>query len=400
MVTQFRLKAGLCMALGFSLFVSASVLATDLTPRQRRDLELLATGRARLALAEEIQRQCNLHSGGEGWPRELELRLRNWLRDTAEIRPVRLYSDGVTEADASIPVEDLLAWLQSAEQAGRMRTRDEILWGSGDAQAEELPNDQRPLGWRHYTAETVERLRREAEKRAVAELMARFGHRLEPQGGESAAPLISDPELLTALTRVLRRDGRLNTMVDADLLVIGEVEITAGRLKALLAGLDQNSDALLPVLDSLNDSRTLKAEGETAPVEADRLAGGGVQMSELDPPDWARRTLRVRGVSIDASLTLDERISQAQLNALETLRNELLDLEIRSGVVIGRYLERVPKAKPDVVRLLSSGQIVRMGPHGTQGQVVCEMTLPLGRLWELMKSTMREVRGAESAVQR
>jgi hypothetical protein len=244
MVTHFHLNAGLCAVLGLSLLISASVLAADLTPRQRRDLELLASGRARLALATEIQVQCNLGSGGEEWPRELALRLRNWLRDSAEIRPVRLYSDGVTEADASIPVVELLAWLESAGQPGRLRTRDEILWGTGQARANDLPNDQRPLGWRRYTAETVERLRREAEQRAVEGLLERFGQHLNQLGGESDASSVSDPELLAALTRVLRRDGRLKTMVDADLLVIGEVEVTAGRLKTLLAGLEQKPDVL------------------------------------------------------------------------------------------------------------------------------------------------------------
>lgn len=373
--------------LGLLLVQVSAAALDDMTPRQRRDLELLATGRARLALAQEIQTTVQLRTASE-WPQDLALALRYWLRSAAEIRPVRVYANQLTEADASVSTVDLNDWL-AKQQVESRRPRDQRIWGTGSAVADDLPTDQRPLGWRRYVAETVEATRRQAEDNAVAALLIDHASLLRRAEVDIPDQLGGEDTLVRQWKRALRTAGRLSTEVEPDLLAAGLVSLSGERFLEILAEIHTLTDTQRSLIERVVRGQTLTAVGLSEPLEADRLPAPSAPVV-LDAPAWEQRVLRARGV-VGGRKEEDEKRRGARVAAIDALRRDVLALEVRDGVTLERYLERVPELKPDVVEFLSGARIVRTVADQRKGTVRIEVTLPLSRLWELLRGSMRAV---------
>lgn len=369
------------------LSVSPAFAQEALTPRQRRDLELLAAGRARLALAQAVQSAVELRGVSE-WPAELQLELRYWLRSAAEVRPVRMYSNQITEADASIATADLNAWL-AKQQVSIRRPRDQRLWGTGIAAVGDLPTDMRPLGWREFVAETVEATRRSAEDSAVIELLKTQANLLDRAEIELPAHFTGDDTLVKQWKRLIRARGALHDEVAPDELAAGAIRLAGDDFVAILAEIHTLSDQQRSGLERVVRGQTLKAIGLCEPPAADRLPGRAAPV-EVDRPDWVTRVQRSRG-EVGGRLEEDDKRRGAHIAALDALREEVLALEIRPGVSLERYLERESSLKPDVVKFLSGARLSRTIVDQRKGIVRVEVTLPLARLWEIVKGSMRAV---------
>ena len=386
MDAYFR-QSWLVYGLGLFLCLSPAFALEALTPRQRRDLELLAAGRARLALAQEIQSTVRLRGSNE-WPEELQLALRYWLRSSAEVRPVRFYANQLAETDASIAVADLNTWLVKQEVDSR-RPRDQLLWGTGTAEVADLPTDMRPLGWRYYVAETVESTRRQAEDNAVIELLKAHVNLLASAEIELPNHLEADDTLVAQWERAIRARGALQNEAEPDELSAGIIRLKGEDFVAILAQMHPLSDEQRVMLERVLRDQTLKAVGLSAPSAKDRLPGRAEPV-EVDRPAWVSHVLRCDGV-IGGRKDEEDKRREAHVAALDALRQAVLALEIRDGVSLERYLEREAELKPDVVKFLSGARLSRTIVDQRKGTVRVEVMLPLARLWEIVKGAMRAV---------
>jgi len=411
------------------LCAAAGAIAQDgvaLTSAERAALERLATARARTEL---LERFFALPAGPVAtvgsWAAEsverdraLRLALRRWPRSG----DVRLYSDGVCEADLALEPGDALKLLrdvQAAHPAGTTRPAFEeveraargwpALFYTGEALRSEVAGGkaERPLGWDDVTYEGMQLAERAARADAIEALLESAAQLRLTNARELRAFLEASPEVRDAVREALRQAANVAMSLAPDQVAEAEARIAPTELVRILTRVHQEHyagqafhAADFREMALLMPQQELRAVGLGVPPSR-TIMRAPYQTIELDAPAWASETLVADGryqAAAGESLSPEQRRSRAELEAIDVLRENVLGLTIQRDVRVSDLLAYRRALKDDVVIFLSGARIVRARVDEASGTTEVRVALPLRRLWGIVQHGMQRVEvGPEEA---
>jgi hypothetical protein len=388
-----------------------------LTPEQRRNLELVAVARARTGVFAQLG-GLPLGSGLAlaGWLSQdvaLDRALRLWTRALPRNGEIRVYADGVAEADVRLAPADLAAHLvqlaaefPAAATAARVDARRleaaarhwPVLWGTG--RAEQPVEAPRAPGWEGVSTEDLEAARAAAGADAYAALLDAAGRLKVTSARRVREFLDSSPAVRAAVESELRRAAHVQVEFAPDQVVVVHARLDAKDLLRILTRVhqaeyqgDEFAAADFRAMALQSDLAELSATGLGTPPNParfqDRFAG-----VDLDVPAWAAQTLSATGrfrPAADAALDAAALEQAARLDALEQLYSVAERLVLQGGVTVADYLTYHHDLKPDVALWLSGAHVTRTPTNLPGGVVEVQVELPARRLWEILRRNMKVI---------
>lgn len=386
-------------------------------PTQGHALGPVALGRARAVLFERVRR-LPLGAGAtiDNWlaaapdsARALQL----WVRERPPCGAVRLYSDGVCEADTCVdPAELRDRLIELLTQAPDGATKPAVtasdvqaaaarwpaLWATGTASVVPEAAPGQPLGWEDVAHAGVLAARRDAESDAYAALLAGFRNLEVDDGRRLAGFLDSSPLVREAVGQAVRQESAARVDCAPDQLAVATVRFPARQLPRILMRIcedhyhgDEFSVADFRALAMRLDRDEFTATGLAAPPPESRLRDP-YTLVEHNPPPWAGQTLTATGryePATGESLTSAGLAEAARLDGIDRLRLRVETLVIQDHITVGDFLAYQQELKPDVVRWLSGAHPVARARPLPGGGIELDIEVPLRRLWEILRRKMK-----------
>lgn len=391
----------------------------SLAPEQRRALETLALADARTRLYDEIARLPLEHGRtlADWLAREpsADRALRLWVRQQPRHGVPRIYQDGVCECDLMIPATaietQLVAWIDTApataQEVGldpaalhRAAQRWETLWLTGHASPTGGLSVVRPIGWENVTAEGMELARRAAIADACAALLADAGQLQVTPAHKLQEFLDHGPAIREAVADGLKRAADIKVTYEADQIAAAEATLAMRDLLRTLTRAHQEhyrGDAFAAAdfreMTLLAGRDALRSTGLAAPPGPTVRRSAAAPL-ELDAPAWADEQRQATGRYVPQEFPPpppDRVAALARIDALVRLQHEILALEIRAGVSIGRFVTYYQDLKEDIVLFISGAHPVGGARPLADGGAELTVEIPLRRLWEIVRRKMELV---------
>jgi hypothetical protein len=405
----------LWLARGVAPVAAQAVVAP--TPAQQTELEQVALARARTELCERVG---TLPLGSDrtlaDWLRtdaDLDRAVRLWVRTRPRQGGIRLYSDVVCEADASIAppelLEQLLALLKdfpatttaSSLDADKLKAAARhwpILWATGRAARSKTLRSGQPSGWEDVTAEGVELARGAATADAYHALLTEAGRLKVTSARRLHEFLDSGPAIRDAVQAELQRAAKVKVEFAPDQVAVVEVRVTMRDLLRILTRAhqelyrgDEFEAADFRQMALLTSQEDLTGTGLATPPAAARLRAR-YEPIEYDVPDWAASTLTAigrytppDGESPDPTVQRDA----ARLDGIDQLSKQVGLLVIQKGITTAEYFAYHQDLKDDVTLFLSGARLVAQSAPQPDGGASVKVELPLRRLWEIVRRSMK-----------
>ena len=406
----------------------AQTPAPALTTEQQQALRDVALGKARSALLDQL-RELPLRPGvalADWLTRDVALdrALRQWVRTRPAEGEPRLYSDGVCEVDARVSPDDLQAELlkliddypDAATAVGldaaglkAAAQRWPVLWATGSAaRSKELWPGQ-PLGWENVTREGQELARGAAGAVAYEALLAEAGRLKVTNARRLREFLDSSPAVRDAVRDEVKRAAALQLEFAPDQVVVAEARLSMRDLLHMLTRVHQEqyrgddfTAADFREMALLAEKEELTGSGLATPP-ARTVLRTGYPPIEYNAPAWASATLAAIGRHLPVGAESSDaaaRRAAARLDGIDRLRVQVEQLVIQKNVTVAEFLGYHQDLKDDVTLFLSAARVTGAPQTRPDGGVERELSLPLRRLWEIVrrKMTLEEVAPpAESA---
>lgn len=383
---------------------------------QRRLLEQVALGKARTALWEQLGR-LELQHGltVQAWAArsvDRDRALRLWVRTLPASGPVRVYSDGVCEADVCLDGKALerqiVEWrTKFPNENGESLSEQQIAsaarrWpqqcATATATLDEDLDPQRPAGWADITNEGAVLAQRAAEVDAVAALLEEAGRLRVTNARRLREFLASSPEIRDAVGAAFLRDSQREVVLAPDQIAVATLRLGKRELLRILTqvhgDLYHGTDfaaADFRGMSLLIDTDTLTATGLAPPPASARLRSRFTPV-EKRTPAWITRTVTAVGrYAPRDGETLDRGAVEeaARLDGIDALRQQVEALVIQGNTTVGEFCGYYPELKGDVVVFLSGARIAGAARIQADGTLELPVALPLGRLWEIVRRKMR-----------
>ncbi|MGD8450545.1 MAG: hypothetical protein PVJ57_01895 [Phycisphaerae bacterium] len=407
-----------CLAALLCLCAATSFAADEVSRQDRALLERLALAHARADLVAQVYALPINDSLTVGaWaarhlPRDRGLRL--WLRSLPDSGPARVYGDATCDADIRLDPEALRAeldkWLAQDVDTGspaigpgdirRAAARWPILWGSGTATMPAATRTRRPEGWEDVTPEGIEAAQRAAEADARYALLEQAGELPVTNARRLREFLASDDAVRTAVLAGLERQAEVSTTFALDQVAVARARVSLITLIRILTDVHQQHyrgdlfhAADFREMALLTTQEEITAVGLAVPPRQ-AIPRARYEAIELDAPSWAKETLTAVGryqPDDEEQPAPPDAAAVARLDGIDRLRQQVEQLVIQQNVTVEQFLGRHEELKDDVVRFLSGARVT--APARTlDGDVVeVSVSLPLRRLWWIVRRGMRTV---------
>jgi len=399
----------------------AQAPAPALTAEQQKVLRDVALAKARTELLDRV-RELPLRPGvalAEWLARDVALdrALRLWVRTRPAQGEPRQYSDRVCEADARMSPDDLQTQLlklvedypDAATAAGvdavalkAAAQRWPVLWTTGGAALSKELWPGQPPGWENVTRAGLELARGAAGADAYQALLAEAGRLKVTDARRLREFLDSGDAVRDAVRAEVQRAATVKFDFAPDQVAVAEARLSMRDLLRILtrvhqeqyrgddfAAADFREMALLPGKEGLTGTGLA-----TPPTGA--ILRTSYTPIEYNAPQWASTTLTAVGRHAPGDAESSDaaaRREAARLDGIDRLRAQVERLVIQKSVTVAEFLGYHQDLKDDVTLFLSAARMT--GPPKTRpdGAVEVEVSLPLRRLWEIIrrKMTLEEV---------
>ena len=387
------------------------------TPQQQRALEEICLAKARSAMFARIGglRLREDVTIAEWLMRDAELdrALRLWVRTRPAAGPARLYSDAVGEVEVRVMPAELLAALLTLIQdypgaasaarvdAGQAKGAADtwpILWTTGRASVTKDPGSGQPPGWEDVDREGSEVARAAATADAQHALLAAVG-RLKVSSSQRVEEfLASSEEVRQAVQAELQRMAKVKVEFAPDQVAVVEVRVGMRDLLRILTRVfqehyrgDEFEAADFREMVLLGGQDDAIALGLATPP-SESLLHSRYEPIELDVPDWAAKTLTATGRFVPAdgeAPELDAAAAAARLDGVAQLGLQIEQLVIQKNVTVAELLGYYQVLKDDVALFLTGTRAVAAPTPLPSGGVEVKVELPLRRLWEILRRSMK-----------
>ncbi len=415
MVPNLLMRAAL---LGAATAELVAQPAASPTPGQQKEMEQVALARARTELLEQAA-SLPVFAGLtlSSWLRqdaEVERALRLWVRTLPRQGKFRFYScDAVCEADVRLEpgelCEKLAALLEDHPTVGQSLGIDgsklkaaaanwPILWATGRCAAAAVSDTRRPPGWRDVTNEGLELARAAAIADAYQVLLSELGQLPLAQGRHLRDFLDSSAQVREAVQAELSRAAKVRVEFAPDQVAVGEVRIEMRDLLRILTRVcqEQYRGSEFEAADfrqmalSVQKTELIGTGLGVPPVRS--LLRGRYQPVEYDRPAWTRECLVATGRYEPVDEEAPEpaaRTEAARLDGIDQLYQRISRLELGNGITVADFLSYHQDLKDDVVLFLSGTRVISPATVDPAGGVEVKVELPLGRLWEILRTRMK-----------